>query len=302
MFDSMEVALGGPPASDLNYLGVAIGICGSIFINIGNNLVAMSGAQPESAGRLATIGWLVFAFGTVCVLIAFAFAAAAVVAPLESLQFVVNLIFNRLVKGIELTCRMVGGTLLILIGTAIVVFNGPKDHSLVTPLRTLEAYWWSPLWLSWLAGAVGVSLMAEGVYRSYLRALRRGRSPWKPATVLPVAFALASAPVGTLVQVMSKCLSAAIKVIAQSGLASADATAVFEGWYLYVTIVLLIGCGGFWVSRLNFALFNFDPILIIPLMQALFILSATVAGGIYFDEVCAAQTQPPIFTRHASER
>ena len=142
-----------PPApapaavTDLDFLGVGIGVCGSVFINVGNNLVAMSAGGSGDGPRLSAIGWLVFSLGTLSVFAAFAFAAAAVVASLESLQFVVNLLFNYLVKRVEITWRMSLGTILILVGTAIVVANGPRQEELVTPLATLVDNWANPIWV-----------------------------------------------------------------------------------------------------------------------------------------------------------
>jgi hypothetical protein len=268
----------------LNYIGIGAGMAGSVCFNLGNNLVALA-AHRDDPGRLQTVGWVVFTIGSLLEFGAFSIAAAAVVAPLESLQFVVHLAFNRLVNNVALTCRMVGGTALILIGTAVVVYSGPRDPARATPLETLEGYWASPIWLCWLAALMVLTVAADAVYRCYTRALRSGREPWRSELVLPVAYALASAPLGTQVQVMSKGLGAALKlVITSGGVTSPGALAVFESWYLYTTAVVLLCSGSFWISRLNYALQAFDPVVAIPLLQALFILFATASGGLYFDE------------------
>jgi len=287
-----------PPApapaavTDLDFLGVGIGVCGSVFINVGNNLVAMSAGGSGDGPRLSAIGWLVFSLGTLSVFAAFAFAAAAVVASLESLQFVVNLLFNYLVKRVEITWRMSLGTILILVGTAIVVANGPRQEELVTPLATLVDNWANPIWLIWLGAVLALALSAEYVHRRYLRGLEAGRELWRPELILPLSYSLASAPVGTQVQVMSKCFAGCVKIIAEGGDTAAN---LLSSWYLYVTVLLLIGSGAFWIIRLNRALVTYDPILIIPMLQSFFILSATLSGGFYFQEFKTLSTANAVF-------
>jgi uncharacterized membrane protein len=189
-------------SNDLDFLGIGIGVCGSVFINVGNNLVAMSAAPPERP-KLARVGWLVFALGTLSVFAAFAFAAAAVVAPLETLQFVVNLLFNHVVNSMKITWSMIVGTGLILLGTFFVVANGPTESDVNTPLATLEGYWTSYAWLAWVGTIVAVSLASDFVHQYYLTHLDdAAASLFRPEIVLPLSYALASAPIGTQVQVI----------------------------------------------------------------------------------------------------
>ena len=52
----------------------------------------------------------------------------------------------------------------------------------------------------------------------------------------------------------------------------------------YVSVVLLVGAAVFWLTRLDAGLAAFEPAIIIPLLQAQFILYATLSGGIFFQE------------------
>lgn len=63
---------------------------------------------------------------------------------------------------------------------------------------------------------------------------------------------------------MSKCFAGCVKIIAEGGDTAAN---LLSSWYLYVTVLLLIGSGAFWIIRLNRALVTYDPILIIPMLQ-----------------------------------
>ena len=99
----------------LNALGVVMGCVGSISINIGNNLQAKghAEAQAHAAGTAAApktnlfvLGTAVFVLASIIQFVAFAFAPASVVAPLESLQFVSNVAFAKYVNNQVVTRRM----------------------------------------------------------------------------------------------------------------------------------------------------------------------------------------------------
>ena len=74
-------------------LGIMLGLSASIGINIGNNLQALGMQQQEELGleektRTFKIGTATFAVASIVNFGAFGFAPAAVLAPLESIQFV----------------------------------------------------------------------------------------------------------------------------------------------------------------------------------------------------------------------
>ena len=56
------------------------------------------------------------------------------------------------------------------------------------------------------------------------------------------------------------------------------------GWFFWMEAVLVCCLGLFWFYRLTISLALYDPLFIIPLMQACFILFGGVAGGIFFHE------------------
>ena len=59
---------------------------------------------------------------------------------------------------------------------------------------------------------------------------------------------------------------------------------IFAHWFTYLTIVSWLFFMIIWLNRLNAALGLYDPIIIIPLLQANFIFWTSVSGGIYFQE------------------
>ena len=118
-------------------LGILLGLCGSIMINVGNNVQALGmgldAAQQdldvkERSKRpkvLWITGTVTFIVGSVINFVAFVFAAASVLAPLEAIQFVSNLVFARFVTKVPVSRRMVAGSALIVAGTAGAVRVAP---------------------------------------------------------------------------------------------------------------------------------------------------------------------------------
>lgn len=72
----------------LNGLGIALGCVGSISINIGNNLQSRGLDELNPSQSTWLLGTVIFFVASIIQFVAFAFAPASVVAPLESLQFV----------------------------------------------------------------------------------------------------------------------------------------------------------------------------------------------------------------------
>ena len=271
----------------LNCLGIALGCVGSISINIGNNLQAKGhadtakagGRLPPGAPNLWALGTAVFFMASIIQFVAFAFAPASVVAPLESLQFVANLAFAKFVNGQTISTRMLSGTALILLGTVVAVVFGPVDGTIIVPLETLIAYWVAPGWLIYLSLVISIACVAQLVHFTYADAAKRGVSLPGQARVLPLSFATSSSLIGTQAVVQAKCAAEAVKLMAAGCVVE-----LLESWYLYLTILILASCGVLWVFRLNTALATYDPLFIIPLLQSQYILCATLSGGIYFQE------------------
>ena len=59
---------------------------------------------------------------------------------------------------------------------------------------------------------------------------------------------------------------------------------MFLNYWTYVTLFAWVFFVAVWLYRMNEALGLYDPIFIIPLLQAGFIIFAIISGGIYFGE------------------
>lgn len=57
---------------------------------------------------------------------------------------------------------------------------------------------------------------------------------------------------------------------------------VWTHWFTYATLAYFGVTVAFWLYRLNAALGKYDALYIIPMLQASYIVLATIAGGIFF--------------------
>ena len=136
-------------------LGIALGLTASIGINVGNNLQALGLQQQAALGvekktNTFITGTTVFAVASIVNFVAFAFAPAAVLAPLESVQFVTNLLFARIVRKEHVTLRMVVGVTMIVSGTVLSICFGPNKVASFT-IEELKRFWRMTAWLAYLA-------------------------------------------------------------------------------------------------------------------------------------------------------
>ena len=152
-------------------LGILLGLLGSIMINIGNNVQAL-GMEMDAAQKLEaaqstegteapqskrakviwTMGTITFIVGSVINFVAFVFAAAAVLAPLEAIQFVSNLLFARFVTKKEVSRKMIAGSLLIVSGTVGAIASFPMAVVSFS-IPQLKGFWESPTWIGYVVAA-----------------------------------------------------------------------------------------------------------------------------------------------------
>jgi len=59
---------------------------------------------------------------------------------------------------------------------------------------------------------------------------------------------------------------------------------IFQHWFTYACLLAWLALTAVWLYRMNEALSKYNPIFIIPLLQVNFILFAIVSGGIFFEE------------------
>ena len=260
-------------------VGVLMGVAGSIGINVGQNMQATAldelpdelKSKPHKS-KLWMWGMLIFIIFSLINFAALALAPASILTPLESIQFVTNIFYNKFVNKKMISWAMQGGTWLTVLGTVFTVIFGPVGvpcHS----VRTLENYWSKPTWLVYLIISLAFAIGSYVTHIVYMRKMKLVRvqndapAPWAHEMVLPVSFTLYSSLAGgAQMIVQSKVFSELLAMIFQGNFT------IFMGWLLYVEIVLVVTCGIIWIVKLTECLGLYNPLLILPLMVGTYIL------------------------------
>ena len=260
-------------------VGVLMGVAGSIGINVGQNMQATAldelpdelKSKPHKS-KLWLWGMVIFIIFSLINFAALALAPASILTPLESIQFVTNIFYNKFVNKKMISWAMQGGTWLTVLGTVFTVIFGPVGvpcHS----VRTLENYWSKPTWLVYLIISLAFAIGSYVTHIVYMRKMKLVRvqndapAPWAHEMVLPVSFTLYSSLAGgAQMIVQSKVFSELLAMIFQGNFT------IFKGWLLYVEIVLVVACGIIWIVKLTECLGLYNPLLILPLMVGTYIL------------------------------
>ena len=154
------------------WLGIIVHVLGSVGINLGQNIQALAlSKNPEliNTPHKSTLwrwGITLFAVSSVITFAALALASASILVPLESIQFIVNLAFNKFVRGKMITRGMYIGVALICAGIALFVIFGPNEGECFSR-RQLECFWWAPAWWVYLVISFGIAAAAYVTWRRY---------------------------------------------------------------------------------------------------------------------------------------
>jgi drug/metabolite transporter (DMT)-like permease len=264
--------------------GIICCFCGSIGNNLGNNIQSLGLQNAAKSDEVVVgynktwiIGTIIFVTGALLIFVSFAFAPASILAPIEAIQFVTNVTFGKFVLKRPVNRRMILGTVLIVVGTLLAVSSGSHKSQKLT-VDDLTAYWAAPGWLAFVGCLVVIASVAWLVHQLYNFRMRRyDPLPWHE-WIAPLTYALFSAIAGTQSVVQAKCMSELIEQW------TSGAGNIWTHWFTYLCVVLWFVMVGVWLFQLNKALGIYDPIFMIPLLQANFILFAVLSGGVYFRE------------------
>lgn len=154
---------------------------------------------------------------------------------------------------------MVIGVVLTCAGCAVAVAFGPNEV-LEATIPQLVGFWTATPWIVYLSFVICLAVAAQLTYNRYSALIASGKRPWAHTKVLPVAFSMSSALVGTQSVVQAKCLAELLPILF-------DGSNIFIHWYTWMVIILFVTQLAVWLSRLTEALNYFDPLFIIPLLQ-----------------------------------
>jgi hypothetical protein len=290
-------------------VGVSLGLLGSIAINTGNNLQSLGLKSLKSEGRkylpgkpktvpvndegeridkantapnpcsssVWIIGTTIFITGSLLNFVSYAFAAQSMLASLESVQFVTNLLFGKFMLRAKITRKMMYGTLLTVLGTIVAVQFSSKA-TLSLSIDELVQLYRNPSYIAYLTVMFFTMILLSYIYKKYKKQKLRGRQLPRTDIIMPLCYSLWSALCGTQSVVQAKILAELLAVQA-SGTEN-----IFKSVLLYVTIILWLITASIWLSRLNNSLREFNPLFIIPMLQCSFIFFAIISGGIFFRE------------------
>jgi len=271
-------------------LGIIVHVVGSVGINIGQNLQALGLERlaPEMAQKkcsachstLWVVGMVTFAISSVVTFGALALASATILVPLESVQFVVNIAFGKFVRKKVITWRMMAGTVILIVGIALVVAFGTKEEGCFDGLEPLKVFWQREQWLVYFGATFVLFVITYIVWRFYADAKNRGKPLKYGRLIEPLAFTISAALFGGGQMIVhTKMLAEVIELTASSG-----SSAALSDWLFWVELLLTGIFGGYWLFRLSQCLALYDPLFIIPLMQTAFIIFGAISAGIFYDE------------------
>ena len=225
------------------------------------------------------IGTVIFVVGSLFTFASFAFGAQSLIASLESVQFVSNVVFAKYVHKEKITMRMLFATLSIVAGNIMVVIFSNHEAQNYTSDKLIHLYVTNTAYQAYLCLAFVLWVFTAWLYSSYFHSrmvLRQLR--WNHSFIEPLAYAISSTIIGTQAVLNSKSLALLI------GATTAGTKNEFNFWYVYLMLGTWLVLVVFWLRRLDLGLSLFPPLFIIPVMQVFFVFFAILCGGIYFQE------------------
>jgi hypothetical protein len=197
-----------------------------------------------------------------------------------------QVLFSKFVNKAEVTTRTSLGTVVAVSGTVCTVAFGPNAEKCCT-LDELAGLWTRAAWWAYIGVTAVVAGASWYLYVRQMRLVKQRKAP-RSGYVLPVTFAVTTSLMGgsqacrATPHNAARCMSCAARCRVQMIVHSKAIAELFklifsyngEGvfpmahWYFWVEFLLLASCGIFWLGAMNHSLGVFDPLFIIPLMQA----------------------------------
>ncbi|GLI58597.1 hypothetical protein VaNZ11_000325 [Volvox africanus] len=273
---------------DLWYVGAIINVVGSIAINLGTNLMklghnkrakvdcAEAQKPPVHKFKEWCIGMSFFSVGNILNFVSFGFAAQSLLAALGSVQFVSNVIFAYFVLHEPINRMILIATACIVGGCILLVVFGNQTSATYTVKQLTELYT-KPAYVVYLC------LMGVGVVGGYILYLHGQKVVSKTGprgiwyALLPVAYSVFSALIGTQSVLFSKSMSVILRL-------TFTGDNQLGNWYTWLALPLFLMTAVFWITRLNKGLRMFSAMVIVPVMQISWTLFSIVSGMLYFQE------------------
>ena len=243
--------------------------------------------------KLWAIGCSLFITSSIVNFLALTLAPASILVPLEAVQFICNVAFGKFVRKLVIPWRMYGGVGLMCFGVFLAVFFGERGSFCFTEDDLKEKWTFEHGWGWWIYIAITFSFSVVCILaHRKCWAMRKAGKPYPNAQlIMPVLYAVPSSLLGGgQMIVQSKVLSEMLEISIQGpNEYHIDYVIPLAGWFFWVTLLLVSVMGMFWFFRLTQSLGLYEPLFIIPLMQASFI----VFGGIAVSSQQIRRGTPP---------
>jgi len=236
---ALRLASSGDEAPNQVWIGILLGIAGSIGVNVGQNI--QNAGWDKSGARGCTwrlTGLAIFVGFAIVNFVAFGFAPASILSPLEGTQFVSNFLFN-LWEGDDIVKlhfnRIFIGTVLIAVGVTLPVLG-----SLDSPVANFDEEALKCMWsgTGWLIFAGCLLLIAFSCTIAYFQIPNRtapeGRSR---DTTLQTLYTIPSAVFGALGVINAKVISELIDILF-TDITQNDDWGFASSWMLWSATVL----------------------------------------------------------------
>ncbi|GMI03252.1 hypothetical protein TrLO_g3644 [Triparma laevis f. longispina] len=251
--------------------------------------------EPPKKNFTWFIGTVIFVGGSLLTFGSFGFAPQSILAPMECSQFVSNVFFARIILGEKVTHRQIVGTAALILGIICIIIahteaSKGQESSHRLDAEEMVVYFTSEgtaFWIYMMA-AGGLLVVSHTTFLKYRAAKARGETLYRHGLIEPGCFAIVSALVGTVSLLFVKCISELLIKTLDSECGENQ----FTHWFTYVSIICWIPTVSFWLSRMNWGLALYSPLLVIPLLQCGFVFFAILIGGIYFHEFNALIQSP----------
>ena len=225
-----------------------------------------------------TFGVVIFVCGALSTFGAFGFGSQSLLASLESVQFVSNIVFAKLVHKEEITNRAIAATLLIIVGNILVVIFASKEELTYNSKEIGDLYEKNTSYHIYLILVGLFWLTCLYIFHKYYNyRIKNKKKLYKHEIIEPATFVITTTIIGTQAVLQSKSLAMLIKV-------SGEGDNEFDKAAVYIILIAWLSFVSFYLKRMDWALLLYPPGFIIPVLQVFFILFAIICGGIFFEE------------------
>jgi hypothetical protein len=287
-------------------IGVVLMVVGSVLNNLGNNLMSLGHTEQrnidkikrrrsedidessdltdfeaiEKKGTWRFKGSVIFVIGALIVFISFGFAAQSLLAALESVQFISNVVFHKYVHGENITNRLICATACIVFGNILVVIFANHSSLRLNNSQIQHVYVTNIGFHAYMGISGLIFIISFLVYWKYSVARSKGMQLWKHPVVEPLCFIIFTCLIGTQSVLHAKCLS----MLMQLCINGENQFATKDRHIVSLELVVWVISAVLFVNRIDKGLNLYPPVFFIPVQAVAFAFFTIVCGGIFFSE------------------